>query len=124
MQRNTYGHYLTQLTQLWSMNCYLVREDDGLTLIDTGMAGGAPAIMATAQKLGAPIVRIILTHAHIDHAGSLDALVVALPNAIVAIGAREARFLAGDMTLEPGETQAKLRGGFPHVTTRPNQLLR
>ncbi|MBX0329432.1 MBL fold metallo-hydrolase [Oscillochloris sp. ZM17-4] len=123
MQRNHHGDYMVQLTQLWSMNSYLVREDDGLTLIDSGMSGAAPAILAAARELGAPIVRIVLTHAHIDHVGSLDALAAALPEATVVIGAREARFMAGDMTLDPDEPQAKLAGGFPKVVTRPGRLL-
>jgi glyoxylase-like metal-dependent hydrolase (beta-lactamase superfamily II) len=123
MKRNSHGEHMVQLTQLGMMNCYLVREDDGLTLIDASMSGAAPAIMAAAKELGAPIVRIVLTHAHMDHVGSLDALAAALPAAQVAIGAREARFLAGDMSLDPTEPQAKLRGGFPKVTTRPSLLL-
>jgi glyoxylase-like metal-dependent hydrolase (beta-lactamase superfamily II) len=124
MQRTSYGEYMTQLTRFWSMNCYLVREDDGLTLLDTGMPGSAPALLAAARELGAPIRRIVLTHAHMDHAGSLDALAAALPEATVAIGAREARFLASDMSLDPSEAQAKLVGGFPKVKTRPGLLLR
>lgn len=123
MQRKAHGDYLVQLTQFRSMNCYLVREDDGLTLIDTGMGGAAAAIIGAAGELGAPIVRLVLTHAHMDHAGSLDALAAALPGAQVLIGAREARLLAGDMRLDPAEPQAKLRGGFPKVTTRPGMVL-
>jgi glyoxylase-like metal-dependent hydrolase (beta-lactamase superfamily II) len=123
MQRNQYGDHMVQLTRLWSMNCYLIREDDGLILIDTGMSGTGPAILAAAQDLGAPITRIVLTHAHMDHVGSLDALVAALPGVTVAIGAREARFLAGDLSLDPSEAHAKLRGGFPKVTTRASLLL-
>jgi len=118
---------LTQLTRfprLFPVNCYLVREDDGLTLIDTAISGSAPAILAAARRLGAPIARIALTHAHVDHAGSLDALHAAAPDAEILVPAREARFLAGDMSLDPAEPRAKLRGGWPTCTTRPTRLLR
>ena len=30
---------LTQFTRFWFVNAYLVREDDGFTLVDTGMPG-------------------------------------------------------------------------------------
>ncbi len=32
---------LTRLPRLFPVNLYLVREDDGFTLIDTGIPGGA-----------------------------------------------------------------------------------
>jgi glyoxylase-like metal-dependent hydrolase (beta-lactamase superfamily II) len=119
----THSRNLTQLTRMGMFNAYLVREEDGLTLIDAGIGGSAPAIIAAAQSLGAPIARIALTHAHVDHVGSLDALTAALPGVAVAIGAREARFLAGDLSLDPHEPQAKLRGGYQPVTTKPTLLL-
>src|SRR5215469_3801118 len=115
---------LFQLTHLGAINCYLVREDDGFTLIDTGWPGGqAQPIMQEARKLGLPIVRILLTHAHIDHVGSLDALHDALPNAQVAISERDARFLSGDNSLDPSEPQDKLRGGYTACKTKPTLLL-
>src|SRR6266513_75314 len=85
---------LIQLTHLIAFNCYLLREDDGFTLIDTNMGGQAQAIMQAADKLGLPIVRIVLTHAHVDHVGSLDALHEALPDIPVAISERDVRFLS------------------------------
>src|ERR671938_1208091 len=94
---------LTRFPNVFPVNCYLVREDDGLTLIDAALPGSAPAILAAAQALGAPVVRIALTHAHGDHVGSLDALHAALPAAAVLVPAREARFLAGDLRLDPDE---------------------
>jgi glyoxylase-like metal-dependent hydrolase (beta-lactamase superfamily II) len=119
-----YGANLVQLGRMGWVNCYLVREDDGLTLIDTTLGGGQKAILAAAQELGAPIVRIALTHAHLDHIGSLDALHAALPDADVLIGAREARILGGDKSLDPDEPQAKIKGTYPKkVQTRPTREL-
>ena len=114
---------LFQLTHLVAFNCYLLREDDGFTLIDTNMSGQAHAIMQAAHKLGLPIVRIVLTHAHVDHVGSLDALHESLPEVPVAISERDARFLSGDLSLDPSEPQVPLRGGYPICKTKPALLL-
>src|SRR3954453_19590509 len=114
---------LIRLTRLGAVNAFFVVEDDGLTLVDTMIPRSQDAILAAARELDAPIVRIALTHAHGDHVGPLDALASALPQAEVSISARDARFLAGDMSLDPDEPQSKLRGGYPKVETRPGRLL-
>jgi glyoxylase-like metal-dependent hydrolase (beta-lactamase superfamily II) len=115
---------LIRLTRVRAVNAFLVVEDDGLTLVDTMLPGSQDTILAAARELGRPIARIALTHAHGDHVGSLDALAAALPNARVAISERDARFLRGDKTLDPGEPQSKLRGGYPKAKTRPGVLLK
>jgi glyoxylase-like metal-dependent hydrolase (beta-lactamase superfamily II) len=114
---------LVRLTRLGAVNAFFIVEDDGLTLVDTMIPRSQDAILAAARELDAPIVRIALTHAHGDHVGSLDALAAALPQAEVSISARDARFLTGDKSLDPGEPQSKLRGGYPKVETRPGRLL-
>jgi glyoxylase-like metal-dependent hydrolase (beta-lactamase superfamily II) len=114
---------ITHVTRLGLVNAYLVREEDGLTLVDTTLPRGGKTILAAAARLGAPIVRIALTHAHGDHVGSLDELAAALPDAEVLISARDARLLAKDMSLDPGEPVDKLRGGYPGAQTRPTRTL-
>jgi glyoxylase-like metal-dependent hydrolase (beta-lactamase superfamily II) len=123
MRSKAHGERLVQFTRLGVINCYLVREDDGFTLIDTGMPGSAGGILAAARKHGAPIVRIAITHAHTDHMGSLDALHAALPDAEITVGAREARFLAGDFSLDPDEPQVEPRAMQAGCCTQPTRLL-
>jgi glyoxylase-like metal-dependent hydrolase (beta-lactamase superfamily II) len=115
---------ITRVTRFGMVNAFLVEEDDGLTLVDTTLPRSEKAILAAAGKLGRPIVRIVLTHAHQDHIGSLDALAGQLPDAEVAISARDAKLLAKDKTAEPGEpADAKLRGGYSGAKTKPARLL-
>jgi glyoxylase-like metal-dependent hydrolase (beta-lactamase superfamily II) len=111
-----------RISRLGAVNAYLVEEEDGLTLIDTILPRADKRILAAASTLGAPIRRILLTHAHGDHIGSLDALAAALPDAEVLISARDARLLAKDMTLDPGEP-GKLRGGYSGAKTKPTRTL-
>jgi glyoxylase-like metal-dependent hydrolase (beta-lactamase superfamily II) len=114
---------LIRLTRLGAVNVFLVVEDDGLTLVDTMIPRSQDGILDAARALDAPIRRIVVTHAHGDHVGSLDALASALPQAEVASSARDARLMAGDKTLDPGEPESKLRGGYPNVATRPGRHL-
>src|SRR5947209_554342 len=59
-------------------NTYLIDAPEGLVLIDTGFPNGAEKILAAMRELGrAPsdLRHIIATHAHLDHIGSLAAIV-------------------------------------------------
>jgi len=126
MHATHHGEHLVQLTRFKLSNVYLVREDDGLTLIDTSIAGSAKGILAAARELGAgPIRRILLTHAHSDHFGSLDALHKAEPGAEVLISARDAKLLRADRSREPGEPEGRLFPGvfLPPAKTRPTRMI-
>ncbi len=123
MKVQNHGNNLIQLIYYGFVNVYLLRENDGFTLIDTAMENCARSIVETARKFGQPIRRILLTHAHGDHAGGLDAVHALVPDAEFIMPARDARFLTGDMSLDAGEPHDKLRGGWVIRKTKPARLV-
>jgi glyoxylase-like metal-dependent hydrolase (beta-lactamase superfamily II) len=105
---------LTQLTRLRFVNAYLVREDDGFTLVDTTLKGAGKDIIAAASDT--PIRRIALTHGHGDHAGAVDELRAALGDGVEYLLAEpDARIHAGEAT--------KPKGSWPKVESRPDTFL-
>lgn len=125
--RVTQEGYLLQLTwmpRFFPVNCYLVEEADGLTLIDAAMPFSVQGIMDTAARLNKPITRIVLTHAHDDHVGALDKLKKQLPEAKLYISERDAALLRGDRSLRADEPQTPIKGGVPtKISSRPDVLL-
>lgn len=110
---------LIQLTRLRFVNAYLVREDDGFTLVDTMVPRSGDAVIGAAAEAGAPIRRIALTHGHGDHVGSLDELKGRLDGeAQVSMPVLDARIHAGEKVVDD-----KLPGSWPDVETKPDVLL-
>jgi glyoxylase-like metal-dependent hydrolase (beta-lactamase superfamily II) len=114
---------VNRVSRFGLVNAYLVEEDEGLTLIDTMLPRSGKAILAAAAGTGKPITTILLTHAHGDHVASVDELHAALPDAAVIISERDARLLDKVKTLDPGEPQAKPRGSYPGIKTKPTRTV-
>jgi glyoxylase-like metal-dependent hydrolase (beta-lactamase superfamily II) len=123
--KNGTVYQLAFMPRMFPVNVYLVEEDNGLTLIDAALPYSVKGILAAAREIGKPITSIVLTHAHGDHVGALDALKEGeLRQVPVFISKRDSRLLAGDRTLDPGEPDTPIRGGVPkHVNTRADILL-
>ena len=117
MKTTTVTPNLIQLTRLGFVNAFLVREDDGFTLVDTTIGGAADALIAAAETAGAPIRRIALTHGHGDHVGSLDALKERL-GVEVLMPELDARIHAGEKVVD-----RKLTGSWPKLKTVPGVRL-
>jgi len=77
-------------------NVYVI-VDDGITVVDTGMGGNDRTILSMVKGLGygpSDIKRIIITHCHMDHIGSLRALKYA-SKAMVMAGEADADVIEG-----------------------------
>jgi glyoxylase-like metal-dependent hydrolase (beta-lactamase superfamily II) len=110
---------LIQLTRYGFVNAYLVREDDGFTLVDTTMPKTGAALIEAAGQAGGEIKRVALTHGHGDHVGSLDELKSTLGSgAQVLMPEIDARIHAGEKVAE-----GKLPGSWPSLSTVPDVRL-
>ena len=83
------------------VNQYLIVDDDGLTLVDAGLAGNDKKILRYMASLGhAPgaLRRIVITHADGDHVGALAALKKATGARVYASAVEAVAIAAGRMS--------------------------
>lgn len=84
------------------VNAFVLVEEEGLTLIDAGMAWHARRLRRALQALGfgpAAVRQVLVTHADGDHVGGLPALLAQAP--------------AAQVLASPHEAQALREGRFP-----------
>jgi glyoxylase-like metal-dependent hydrolase (beta-lactamase superfamily II) len=118
-------YQVTFMANVFPVNCYLVEEEDGLTLIDAALSFGFKGILKASESIGKPITKIVLTHAHEDHVGALDLLKDKLPDVPVYISVRDNRLMNGDRSLDKDEDQTPIKGGVPKkLKTRATILLK
>lgn len=83
--------------ELRGVNAYLLEDDDGPVLVDTGMPWDASRLRADLETAGyqvADLERVVLTHYDPDHVGGLRRLDRDCP---VYIGAGDAPYLQGQL---------------------------
>lgn len=102
--------YQTVPVTPFQQNCSIVWCDETMegAVVDPG--GELPRLVATAKKLGVTLKQILLTHAHIDHAGGTGTLARELGLPIV--GPHEA-----DQFWIDGLPQQSAMFGFPPAET-------
>lgn len=121
IQKQSNLYQLTFMPRLFPVNCYLIEEEDGLTLVDAALASSASSILSAARTIGKPITKIVLTHAHSDHIGALDSLKEALPDVEVMLSQMEWDILQNEKKMEAGHP---IKGGYPNnIKTKPDRFL-
>lgn len=103
------------------VNSYAFRDDDGqVTLVDCGLKRAPAKIVAALHSIHSDpseVTRIVMTHAHADHAGGLASM-RARSGAEVAAHEREAPYLrqgrvpARDSQVRGGRLFTRASGGF------------
>jgi glyoxylase-like metal-dependent hydrolase (beta-lactamase superfamily II) len=112
-----------QRLALGRVNAYLVPgPQDGWVLVDCGLPAHAPAIERAVRRLGGDprrLRRILLTHRHLDHAGSAAAL-SRLSGAPVHVHHADAAAVQGRERLSPtiGTVTGRLVGGLVSLSDR------
>jgi len=101
------------LTDRCDCNAYLVADGDDAVLVDAGCGLGAERTLALIEAAGAPPVsRVLVTHAHADHAAGAAALAAALGAEVWASAHAAAILEAGDADAA-GLTDATAAGIYP-----------
>lgn len=84
---------------------WIVAEEDGVTLVDTGLSLMAGAILTEIERMNAgPLKRILLTHGHADHVGGLKRI-LAQHDVPVYMHEQEIPYAEGDLAY-PGKSKA------------------
>lgn len=110
--RRSNGHVFRQVNPvIWqitfhfpvTVNCWLYEDSGALTLVDSANPWNTAAILESVEILEKPLKRIIVTHAHPDHAGAA-ASVSSKTGADVFVHEDDLPYLRGDdcMSTAPG----------------------
>ncbi len=109
-----------QLTPQPGINTWLLRGDDGVTLVDTGL--DAPGLERALRRLGVhprEVTRVVLTHGHPDHAGGLRRLRAAGAAPEVLVGAGDLATVRGDAPQPDSDPSTRLGRLFNRLPPPP-----
>jgi glyoxylase-like metal-dependent hydrolase (beta-lactamase superfamily II) len=101
--------------KLGYVNAFLIVEENGLTLIDTGLKNGHKGILKGLETQGyqpSDIKNIIITHSHMDHVGSLNTMKALTDAKIITHPATNEMIKTGDTGLKDGTLKNNIINGL------------
>lgn len=108
------------------VNVFAIRDDDGVTLVDTALGGRADAMIDKLGGLGirpSDVIRILLTHCHPDHAGGAARLIERGASRDVRVGPADLDTVRGEAPQPPrdastlaGRLFERISGGEVGIT--------
>ena len=112
-----------------AINVLLLENDDGWTLVDTGVAPSVGRIQNALAALGSgpgDLKRIFVTHQDGDHTGGLKGLLEWAPGAEVGATAHEAEVISGRRGLDPSSNALfrRVSGGAEPAGVPVDKVLR
>lgn len=112
-----------------AINMLLLENDDGWTLVDTGVESSADRIREALSALGSgpeDIRRIFLSHHHDDHTGGLKGIIEWAPDAEVGATEYEAYVVSGKLPPAPPSNPIvrRLAQGMSVPTSPVEKILR
>ncbi len=119
-----------KVDSIHEVNCYLLVNEEGLLVVDTGLPGKGKNILSYVKKLGwnpADIKYVVLTHADLDHIGAaielkkLTAARIAIHPADVPVLTGRQKFKTTNNFLAP--LVGRVMGLFPFVPVEPELIL-
>lgn len=99
---------------------YVLEGEDGLTLVDTGLAWRSKNLLALIDRSGRrvrDVRRVLLTHVHGDHLGGLRSLQANADLEVITMSSNATRLQGQIRPVGDGEVIADLFGGLTVIGT-------
>lgn len=106
-------YQISKFPKIFPINCFVVEKGDHLVVIDMGLKDFADEVAAVSKESDKPVTHLLLTHAHFDHTNGVNHFKEKFPDAEVGISERDQQLLEGNLSIREGESDEKIKGGFP-----------